>query len=105
MTRPASTRTKPSRHDDDGVRAPGSDLEAVDQHVAGDRQVRSLAHRIEIGEGGVPAHAVDDVDRTRRHADVLVEVVQVGDARDSGPRRGAQGGELERRDLGVAPDF
>ena len=45
--------------------------------IAGDREIRSIAHRIEVGERGIPPDAVRDVDRARRHSLVFVKVVQI----------------------------
>ena len=43
-------------------------LDPVDERVGEDRQVRSPASRVEIGEGGVPAHGADAVHRVHDRA-------------------------------------
>src|SRR4029077_18732566 len=85
--------------DDDSARASGLDFEAVARGVVNYRKVGSLADRIEIRERGVPADAVDDIRRTRRHSEVLIKIVQVPDPRDSGLGDCVQCCALERSDL------
>src|SRR5580658_1380149 len=84
-----SDRTVASRYDD-CTHSSRFYFKAVARRVADDRQVRSLADRVEIGERRVPADAVRDIGRTRRHAEVLVEIVKVSDAWDSRLGRGVQ---------------
>ena len=104
---PVSSTCRPRRRpaapdrlaaDDDPGRAPALDDDAVDERAADDPQ--PVAHRVEVGERGVPADAVDDVHRLGRDADRLVEVVRVRELRQPGRRaRGVPRG-LERRELG-----
>src|SRR5258708_27646924 len=68
---------------DDGVHSSRPDFEAIAGRLANHCQVRSLADRIEISERGVPADAAHDIHGTRRHPEVLIEIVEVSDARDS----------------------
>ena len=73
------------RREPDG--APALQQHAVDERVAEDRQVLPRAGGVEVGEGGVPAHGPDGVDRVQDRVA----------ARHLGPRR-VPGREL------LAPD-
>jgi len=77
ITRPASTRTGPSRSGDhNSVTRPELISRRSHEMSPTIARVRSIAHRIEIAECGVPADAIDDIRRTRRPFRVLVELLR-----------------------------
>src|SRR5690606_37128688 len=67
-------------------------------------QITLLADRIEVGQGRVPARAIDDIGRRRRHALDIVRVIEVIDTRDAGPGSRLDEAGLEGRHLLVAGD-
>ena len=80
-------------------------LEAVDERAVEDRQVRQVAHRIEVGERGVPARAADHVDGLEAEAVVGVEIAEVRRHPPAEPAGGLEAVAVERHGLlvGVCP--
>ena len=64
--------------------------------VAPQFQPARLAHRIDIPEGRVPAHAVDDVDRLDPGSGTTVQLAEIVRDRHSRRRRRRQERALER---------
>ena len=82
-------------------RAAALDDHPVDGRVAAHREVRTIAHGIEVGEGRVPADAVGTVRRLDADPEPAVERVEVVGLRQSHRGAGLDELPMERRDLVV----
>jgi hypothetical protein len=82
-----------------GRRPPADDLDPLDQRVADNAQVAPLTHRIEVSEGGVPAHAFADVHWRVAHFRNAVGVVEVVHADESRRCAGLDKQTVERAHL------
>ena len=82
---------------DAATRSPSSEQARDERRRRRSCSVRALAHGIEVGEGGVPAHAVGDVDGRRRDAEILVQSLRSRTRGMPSARRGLEAAPLERR--------
>ena len=92
-------RGQPPAVRDDPDRPPAGDLDAVDECLGGNRQVRPRPCLVEIRERGVPANRSHGVDGRRSDADGRVEVVEIRESRQSDARTGLEQRAMERRQL------
>ena len=75
-------------------------FDAVDAGAIDDSEVRTLPHGIEVGEGGVEADSVDDVDQLQTEAkDQGVEIVEAERPVVPGLGGGVEHGPMKRPDF------
>ena len=84
-------------HQDGGARRTRAvEPDLVDERIGKDREVRAGSRRIEIGEGGVPAHSADGVDRDTAQALERVGRIERREARQAEFRCGRNEGPARR---------
>ena len=81
------------------TRPPSGDLDAVDECLGGNRQVRPRPCVVEIRERSVPANCSHGVDGRRSDADGGVEVVEIRESGQSDARTGLEQRAMERRQV------
>ena len=92
-------RGQPPAVRDDPDRPPGGDLDAVDECLGDNRQVRPRPCVVEIRERGVPANCSQGVDGRRSDADGGVQVVEIRESGQSDARTGLEQRAMERRQV------
>ena len=97
-TTTVSAASRPLSETTPSARPPGN-LDAIDECLRDDRQVRPRPCLVEIREPSVPPNCSQGVDGRRSDADGGVEVIEIRESRQSDARAGLEQRTMERRQV------